>query len=194
MKHKPWIGYKESVFDGDEGSVDCDLSKTPKEVKSQIVAAFEAYFRNPDLPTYGVDDPFHRAVDDATLEMSPLSEVTQHSILDESDLNGLLGEATRVDNEDCDFETAATFTRRSQFHDESEVDPDEIDQLWRRLSDDPGDGVDRPRRHLSDFDASDVGYRQQRDAVAVFLKCWGCGKMSVASSSPPSGKATFAAT
>ena len=29
---------------------------------------------------------------------------------------------------------------------------------------------------MSDFDASDVGYRQQRDAVAVFLKMLGLWK------------------
>ena len=115
-------------------------------------------------------------MDDATLEMSPLSEVTQHSILDESDLNGLLGEATRVDDEEHDFEVATNFTRRSQLHDESGVDPDEIDQLWSHLSDNNKVGVDRPRRHLSDFDASDVGCRRQRDAVMAFLKMLGLWK------------------
>ena len=39
----------------------------------QIVEAFEAYFRDPNLPTYGAHDPFHRAVDEVRLELSPLS-------------------------------------------------------------------------------------------------------------------------
>ena len=175
MKRKPWIGYKEQVFDGRKGSLECDLTKTPKEVRAQIVEAYQAYFRDPSLPTYGADDPFHRAVDEARLELSPQSAATQHSILDESELNGFMPGAAREEDEEYDFEVAKAFTMRNPFL-PSEVEEEKLEAWWKELKEDPYGGADRVSRHLRDFDLSDLGYKQQHDAVAVFLKMMGLWK------------------
>jgi hypothetical protein len=173
LKHKPWINHRENVYWYGENTLPIQLSATNAEVRSHIKTKFNEYFRTPGIPSFGQDDPLHRAVDNAGMDLDFPSPGTDHSIDGEDMLNGL------IDGFDDEYDTVEgvrgceVYDRVPDFIMEELLDAEGTKDRLTANVENPEVRAVRAVRRLTDFDLMDEGQKQQHDTVVVFLKMLG---------------------
>lgn len=191
----PWFDYEDSVVRMDRGTVG-SLTTTPSaEVMCRIIEVFDGYFRTSSSIYYNSDNVLQRGLDQVLRdgESDLQSQQSQFSVDEVSSFDQIFRNmAHGRQGFDDDYNDASEMTW-NQDHDfsvpvqtylEGELDTDRLRDTWNTcLASVPN--VERKVVHLTDFDVTDTGSKQQRSVVEVFQQIAGLWKDSSGNFLPP---------
>lgn len=188
LKYKPWFYHQENVFDGEQGTGKFDT--VDEAIKSKILGAFERYFRDTSLPSYNMDNPLQRAVEQIQDEGEVLmnSAPSQFSIESGCDttFDAIMQNTLSNRNPLDDYHTTTEVHWDKQFnftipkyeYPPEGTDPERLNEHWEEILG-RKNSFQRNEVYLCDFDLSQPGSQDQFNVVTVFLKICGLWKNSI---------------